>query len=407
MGQTHGLLVVDKGISDARPIPLDRRVHVIGRSYPADIVLDSPYVSREHAQISVEGGNYQIRDMGSTNGTFVGGSRVGGEWRRLQDGDHIELAQGQVVLEFRVEQEAKAPAGPVRGSLVVERGTPDLAPISLDRRVHVIGTSPSADIVLDSPFVSREHAEISVDGALFRIRDLGSSNGTYVNGTRLGTEWRRLRSADRIELAQGKVVLAFREETAATLVLDTVPSEIEPETAFGGRPVAPDGTVTIMFSDIEGSTPMTDRLGDQRAQKVLQDHNVTVRKELVAHGGFEVKSQGDGFMVAFPSARRGLQCAIAVQRALAEYRERHPESQIHVRIGLHTGEAIKEGDDFFGKNVIVAARIAAQARGGEILVSSLLKQLTESAGDIEFDEGRDVELKGLSGTQRVHTVTWE
>jgi len=85
---------------------------------------------------------------------------------------------------------------------------------------------------------------------------------------------------------------------------------------------------------------------------------------------------------------------------------------IRVRIGLHTGEAIKEGDaggraDFFGKNVILAARIAGQAKGGEILVSSLLKELTESGGDIRFGDGREVELKGLSGSHRVFPVKVE
>ena len=79
---------------------------------------------------------------------------------------------------------------------------------------------------------------------------------------------------------------------------------------------------------------------------------------------------------------------------------------IHVRIGLHSGAAIKEGEDFFGKNVILAARIAGEARGGEVLVSSLLKELTESAGDIRFGEGREVELKGLSGLHRVLDVVW-
>jgi class 3 adenylate cyclase len=79
---------------------------------------------------------------------------------------------------------------------------------------------------------------------------------------------------------------------------------------------------------------------------------------------------------------------------------------LQVRIGLHTGEAIREEDDFFGRNVIVASRIAARARGGEILVSALLKELTESAGEFLFDEGDDVELKGLTGTHRVYTVNW-
>ena len=169
---------------------------------------------------------------------------------------------------------------------------------------------------------------------------------------------------------------------------------------------APDGTITILFSDIEGSTTMTERLGDQRAQEVLRSHNAIVREQIRAAGGFEVKSMGDGFMVAFSSGRRSLLCAIAIQRAFAAYSEHHPEEPIRVRIGLHTGEVIKEANDFFGKNVILAARVASHAQGGRILVSSLLKELTESSGEFSFDVGSEVELKGLSGLYRVFEVRW-
>jgi hypothetical protein len=131
-----------------------------------------------------------------------------------------------------------------------------------------------------------------------------------------------------------------------------------------------------------------------------------VRKQVIEHKGFEVKSMGDGFMVAFSSARRALLCAIGIQRATTDYSREHPTQPIRVRIGLHTGEAISEGGDFFGKSVIMAARIAAKARAGEILVSSVFKAVTESAGDLQFDEGYDVELKGLSGSYRVHRALW-
>ena len=173
------------------------------------------------------------------------------------------------------------------------------------------------------------------------------------------------------------------------------------------RPHAsPDGTVTILFTDIEGSTAMTERLGDQRWMDVLAEHNAIIRQQVAAHEGFEVKSEGDGFMLAFGSARKALECAADIQRAFAE-RNESADELVRVRIGLHTGEAIKEADDFFGKNVILAARIAGQAQGGEILVSSLLKELTESAGDIAFGEGREVELKGLAGLHEVFEVGWE
>ena len=101
-------------------------------------------------------------------------------------------------------------------------------------------------------------------------------------------------------------------------------------------------------------------------------------------------------MLAFQSARKALECAVDIRRAFAD-RNQSAEEPILVHFGLHTGEPLNEEDGFFGKNVILAARIAGQAQGGEILVSSLLKEFTESAGDIPFGEGREVELEGAGG----------
>ena len=169
---------------------------------------------------------------------------------------------------------------------------------------------------------------------------------------------------------------------------------------------APDGTVTILFTDIEGCSALTSRLGDVRAQEVLRSHNAIVRREVAAHGGLEVKSQGDGFMLAFASGAQALRCAIAAQRAFAAHGAERPDVAIRVRIGIHTGEAIREANDFFGKTVIVAARIAHEAQGGEILVSSMVRELAESTGQFAFDSGRDVELKGIAGTHRLFAVRW-
>ena len=164
---------------------------------------------------------------------------------------------------------------------------------------------------------------------------------------------------------------------------------------------APDGTVTLMFSDMEGFTAMTERVGDLRAREVIRSHNAIVREQLVKHGGYEVELRGDGFLLAFGSARQALLCAIEIQRAFAARNEQDPEEPIRVRIGLHTGEVLKDAEKFFGKTVILAARVAAQAEGGEILVSSLLKELTESVGDIRFGKAREAALKGISETQRL------
>jgi class 3 adenylate cyclase len=167
-----------------------------------------------------------------------------------------------------------------------------------------------------------------------------------------------------------------------------------------------DGTVTVLFSDIEDSSAIYEKLGDLRAQEVVRVHNEIFRQHVAAHKGFEVKAMGDGFMIAFSSARRALLCAIAVQRSFAAYCESHPDQPIRVRMGLHVGETISESYDFFGKAVILAARIAAFARGGQILVSSTLHDLAVSAGDLRFAPAGEKELKGLAGTHRMFEAIW-
>jgi class 3 adenylate cyclase len=186
--------------------------------------------------------------------------------------------------------------------------------------------------------------------------------------------------------------------------VDEVASSVAAERPSLRSAAAPDGTVTILFSDIEGSTALNERLGDMRWLELLRAHNTVVRGQVHAYGGFEVKAQGDGFMIAFASARRAIQCARAIQEAIDSDLGDNPDGPIRVRIGLHTGEALRDESDFYGKNVVVAARITDKARGGEILASSVVKQLTESAGDLGFEEAREVELSGLAGTHAVYRV---
>jgi class 3 adenylate cyclase len=189
--------------------------------------------------------------------------------------------------------------------------------------------------------------------------------------------------------------------------IDDVIGVVEQERPDIRSYAAPDGSVTILFSDIESSTAMTERLGDERWLEVLRDHNSIFREKLGSYGGYEVKNQGDGFMLAFPSPVGALRCAIEVQRAFEERATERPDERIRVRIGLHTGVAIAEEGDFFGRNVILAARIAAQARGGEILVSEALRDQCGGGEGIDFSESRELELKGLAGTHTVHRVGWQ
>jgi eukaryotic-like serine/threonine-protein kinase len=195
------------------------------------------------------------------------------------------------------------------------------------------------------------------------------------------------------------------QQRDAPTSVDEVASSVGSERPSLRPAAAPDGTVTVLFTDIEASTKLNERVGDVRWLELLRAHHEIVREQVHQHGGFEVKSQGDGFMIAFPSARRGVECARRIQEQIDSRLAEHPDGPIRLRIGLHTGEAIREEADFYGKNIVLAARIADQARGGEILASSVVKQLTESAGDLQFENERDVELDGLTGTYTVYKVS--
>ena len=154
--------------------------------------------------------------------------------------------------------------------------------------------------------------------------------------------------------------------------------------------LAPSGKVAIVFSDIEESTALNERIGDRAWVRLIGSHDKLVRRHVKQHSGHVVKSQGDGFMIAFAQPEQAVRCSIDVQRSL----RRRPNG-IRVRIGIHMGKSVRRGDDLFGRNVAMAARVAAQADGGEILVSEVVRDAV-SDEDIAFDDGRDVELKGFS-----------
>jgi len=165
------------------------------------------------------------------------------------------------------------------------------------------------------------------------------------------------------------------------------------------------GTVTILFTDIEGSTALAQRLGDKAYHALLAEHNRILREQVTRHGGHEVKSMGDGFMVAFASAARALSCAVDIQKAFAQH-SKTAEEAIRVRIGLNTGESIEEAGDYFGTAVTLAARIAARAQGGQILVSEVVRTVGGSLAGVEFREAGRKQLKGIKGRQRVFEVGW-
>jgi class 3 adenylate cyclase len=166
---------------------------------------------------------------------------------------------------------------------------------------------------------------------------------------------------------------------------------------------------TILFTDVEGSTALTDRLGDARARDLLREHERMVRTALNEHTGSEVKTMGDGFMASFTSASAALECAIALQRAFAG-RNDSADEPIKVRVGLNAGEPISEEDsdgrtDLFGTAVIEAARITSIAEGGEILAANVVRELTKGKDFLFADRGEQ-SLRGFEDPVRLFEVRW-
>ena len=209
----------------------------------------------------------------------------------------------------------------------------------------------------------------------------------------------------RLALLEGTSTVPFLGDTETVLsAIDEFLDEGEKTAAATAVP-APPGLRTILFTDIEGSTALTQRLGDAKAREVMREHERITRECLRAHGGSEIKTMGDGFMASFGSAVRALECAVATQRAFAEHNESADEP-IKVRVGLNAGEPIAEDEDLFGTAVIRAARIAALAQGGEIMVANVVRELAEGKGFLFGDRG-EVALRGFDDPVRLFEVRWQ
>lgn len=184
----------------------------------------------------------------------------------------------------------------------------------------------------------------------------------------------------------------------------------EGQASRGGQPATDvvlslGATVTIAFSDIRGFTEYTDQYGDEAAYRVLQQHNSMVRHQVDLFGGHVVKTQGDSFMIAFPTARAAIQCAVAIQRTLGAARAESGKG-IALGIGINTGEPIQEGGDFFGGPVNLAARICAAAGPGQIFVSETTRYVTGRLETLEFLDRGLHDLKGFQEPQRLYEVRW-
>ncbi len=195
--------------------------------------------------------------------------------------------------------------------------------------------------------------------------------------------------------------------------IDEFLGEDEPAARTAEAP-APGAFRTVLFTDLVGHTEMMSRLGDERGRAVLREHERITREVLKAHGGTEVKTMGDGFMASFGSVTKAVECAVALQRAMGALTpdpspatgEGQHGGPLKVRCGLNAGEPIEEEGDLFGATVILAARIAARAEGGEILVADTVRGLCSGKGFLFSDRGEFV-AKGFEEPVRVYDVRWK
>jgi class 3 adenylate cyclase len=191
-------------------------------------------------------------------------------------------------------------------------------------------------------------------------------------------------------------------EMASFMGLDTSPFEGVMHREESART----GFRTVMFTDIEDSTATTQHVGDAVAQEMVRTHNEIVRRALHRFSGAEVKHTGDGIMASFFSAASSIECAIAIQRALAAHsamNRSHPP--FAVRIGINAGEPVVEGNDLFGTAVQVASRICARADARQILVSDVVRQLVAGKGFLFADQGES-DLRGFEDPVRLFEVRW-
>lgn len=269
-------------------------------------------------------------------------------------------------------------------------------------------------LLLRDDHTSRQHIELKLASKNITVTDLNSTNGTLLNGIKLnGTKPFLMDDVIIIGHTEIRLVSLHTDTlsnnnnhvnvstSSVTLLADEVVAEKPELSAFQSK----EGTVTIVFSDIESSTELAAKLGDQLWLSLLREHDRLFKQLVSQYHGAIIKSQGDGFMLSFQSARSALQCVIAIQKAINKQFAKTTETSINIRIGIHTGEAIHTLDgDLFGRHVITAARISCQAKGGQILASSLVKQLAQGA-DIHFGEAKEIPIKGLE-TMIVHEVFW-
>lgn len=275
--------------------------------------------------------------------------------------------------------------------------------------------------------VSRHHLQIENTGGHLVVTDMQSSNGSFLDGQRIEKPV-VLRPGAVVTIGSTTITLHVIASPGVgwsdgTVVGEDTPDQVDPtlrhtgienvalaasHLEHAGLPVetGDDDVVTIMFSDIESSTELATSVGDASWMAILDDYRQIFDARVHAHSGTIVENQGDGYMVTFAGARRAMLCCARVQADLAEHAEANPERAFRARMGCHTGEAVRDNRELFGRLVTIAAQVANLAAGGEVLVSSVVKEITSARGDLTFGAPRSVERAGIDGHHEVYPLDW-
>ena len=260
--------------------------------------------------------------------------------------------------------------------------------------VHVVAVAFWGGIDIIVP----EGIEVGLDG----VPVMGGKSAQVKNVPRLPGSPRILVHAYPI---MGGVTVRSRPRRKPDQALEASDGNAVEVTGTAAMPV--DGTVTLMFSDVCDYSGITDRLGDVAANDLLREYGAVVQKCTKAQSGHVVKSHGDGLMMAFPSVVRALRAAVDIQQALAKRNIETVDEPLHVHIGIHAGEVVREGDDYLGSAVIIASRLTDAAEPDEILVSSVVRELASGVREFTFEPGREVTLKGVAEARQAYPVAWQ
>lgn len=283
----------------------------------------------------------------------------------------------------------------------------------LVRRPVDIGRDCDGLLLGDSQ-LSRRHLRLSPVGGRVTVEDLGSTNGTEVDGARIEVPTRLVSGQVvtfgrcRLELVAAEPDATGHPATERSTSLDAVAAAAAAQGWSAGSVISASGTLTVVLCSIERSPSHPEPPATWT--RLLTVYDRIVRHQVSRWGGTAVASVDDGMLLVFPSAPAAARCAVEIQRSLDAHRRSHPTDGLWVRMGMHAGEALAEegvGDgDLFGRPLALAVRIANRARGGEVLVSSVVREMVEPHGDLAFGPTREQALDGLAGHHGLHPVEW-